>query len=173
MRDTKYPIPGGRKLEIIFNKDTLVEPSAETVELAPEEIKIVTLEELLNECENKDIISFYAVVVKIGEYVQRISRAGNAYAIRELFVIDDSCDTQLTCTLWDEQAFNYIDRVNEVVFFKNTTVNATSFGPTKVSLSRSATIMHGLLDKRAKQLQNWMLEQTNSQAGIDTPLIKI
>ena len=56
----------------------------------------------MNETENNEFVSFYGIVVRIGEYQQRIIKTGNNYEIREIVVIDNSCDCQLVCTLWGD-----------------------------------------------------------------------
>ena len=109
---------------------------------------------------------------RIWEYVQRISVAGNSYLIRELTIIDDSWNGELQCTLWGDQALNYIANQYEVVLVKHASVSIGPNGEKKVSLTRVSSTVHGLKDKRTTELGIWMTEQLNFQAGIDTPSIK-
>ena len=155
-------------MELIFGRQTTIDPTEEKIDVIPEKIDIVTFAELLNERDINDVISFYGVVVRVGNYQQKISKLGNPYSLRVVAMIDDSYDGELVVTLWGEHGFNEL-KINQLVFVKNAKIDSGHLGDKKVSVSKDSTITTDNIDKRIKELATWIQDQLNFQDGIDTP----
>ena len=147
--------------ELIFDRDCMIEPCGDIVDVPTVKYNFTPLDKLVN-IDNNGLADVIAVLKDFDDCTQITSKTtGRPFDKRDLSLVDRS-GVSVKCTIWGKQALEFSTPVESVMAMKS--VKVSDFGGRSLSMFNSTTLTVNPDIPEAHTLKGWYDTQGKTQS---------